>query len=97
MLVVDRLPAPVTTLPGELPPPGADVLELRLGRAEPAPVAPAPAPVSSADAHVVAEGETWASIAFDRLGDARLAEDLARLNGLDVAAPLRTGQVLSLR
>jgi len=66
--------------------------------AQTTPAAKVPAVVDDPDDyHVVARGETLSGIARDRLGSARLAGELARLNGLQDADSLREGQVLRLR
>ena len=54
-------------------------------------------PVSDEDIHVVRKGETLSSIAKDRLGDARLAGEIARLNGISDPNELDIGQRLRLR
>jgi nucleoid-associated protein YgaU len=90
-----------------------DELVLRLGgpggvAAKPAPQpaapTPAPAPAQKAaagadkhDTYVVQQGDTLSGIAQRELGSARLADELARLNGISDPTALRVGQVLKLR
>jgi hypothetical protein len=88
-----------------------DELVLRLGgpggvvaAAAPRPAAPAPAPAPKStaapvqhDTYVVQQGDTLSGIAQRELGSARLADELARLNGISDPAALRVGQVLKLR
>jgi pyruvate/2-oxoglutarate dehydrogenase complex dihydrolipoamide acyltransferase (E2) component len=90
-----------------------DVLVLRLGgpggvaaAPAPRPAAPAPAPAPAAkaaaapaqhDTYVVQQGDTLSGIAQRELGSARLADELARLNGISDPTALRVGQVLKLR
>jgi nucleoid-associated protein YgaU len=49
------------------------------------------------DVHVVQAGDTLSSIALQRLGSAALAEELARLNGLDDPDQILPGDRLRLR
>jgi len=90
-----------------------DVLVLRLGgpggvAAAPAPRPPTPAPATAPapkaaaapakhDTYVVQQGDTLSGIAQRELGSARLADELARLNGISDPSALRIGQVLKLR
>ena len=87
-----------------------DVLVLRLGglggvAAAPAleapqpaaPSASAPAATPADDTYVVQAGDTLSGIAQRELGSARLADELARLNGISDPKSLRAGQVLRLR
>ena len=50
-----------------------------------------------ANYYVVQAGDTLSAIAQARLGSARLADDLARLNGIEDPASIHPGQVLRLR
>ncbi len=93
-------PEPVGVLEG-------DWLVLRLGGSAPAPPPsakasppqqqPAPAPPAAHDTYVVQAGDTLSRIAQRELGSARLADELARLNGIEDPTSLRPGQVLRLR
>ena len=90
-----------------------DELVLRLGgpggvvaaaAPRPATQAPAAAPAPKAaaapaphDSYVVQQGDTLSGIAQRELGSARLADELARLNGISDPSALRVGQVLKLR
>jgi LysM domain len=88
-----------------------DVLVLRLGgpggaAGKPAAKAQAPAPraaqpaeepPAAAATYVVQPGDTLSGIAARELGSARLADELARLNGITDPGALRIGQVLKLR
>jgi len=98
-------PEPVAVLDG-------DWLVLRLGGGQPVAAAPAPRaaagterqeprpsapPPAAHDTYVVQPGDTLSGIAQRELGSARLADELARLNGLADPAAIRAGQVLKLR
>ena len=65
--------------------------------ATPAPAPKAPAAPAQHDTYVVQQGDTLSGIAQRELGSARLADELARLNGISDPAALRVGQVLKLR
>jgi len=49
------------------------------------------------DVHIVQPGDTLSSIALQRLGSASLADELARLNGLDDPDQIVPGDELRLR
>jgi nucleoid-associated protein YgaU len=69
--------------PPPLPPPG--------GEPPRPPVAPAQ------PTYLVQPGDTLSEIAATQLGSASLADELARLNGIEDPTSLRAGQVLRLR
>lgn len=56
-----------------------------------------PEGVEGIDYHVVRRGENLSSIALERYGNAGLAGELAKLNGLADPDALQVGQVLRLR
>jgi nucleoid-associated protein YgaU len=61
------------------------------------PRAAAPEDASAPDTYVVQPGDTLSRIAQRELGSARLADELARLNGISDPSSLKVGQVLRLR
>ncbi|HEX5011993.1 MAG TPA: LysM domain-containing protein [Planctomycetota bacterium] len=63
----------------------------------PAQTSRSPAAPAQHDTYVVQQGDTLSGIAQRELGSARLADELARLNGISDPAALRAGQVLKLR
>ncbi len=97
--MVESLPAPVVAPYGPRPP-RDEIMVLRLGAtpaAEGSAQAGSQVAADAAQWHTVRAGETLASIARDALGSSLLAEELARLNSLDLAAALTAGQRLRLR
>jgi nucleoid-associated protein YgaU len=90
--VIESLQAPGATPAASV---SDDVLHLRLGAA--APVDPEEDLASGRDYHVVQPGETLSDIAQRLLGDARLATELARINGLSDPNSLTAGQRIRLR
>ena len=57
----------------------------------PARIERASEPVAQVVTHRVAQGEDWRSLARDFYGDASRADEIARSNGMDPAAPPRAG------
>src|SRR5262245_8830613 len=86
-LRLGRLPPPPAAAPAEPAKPAPAAAP----RPAPPPAAAQPAPAASSDLYVVQPGDTLSSIAQKQLGSARLADQLARLNGITDPARLKVG------